>query len=89
MDKTFESFWITCKDGYQLAAQFYPAQEKKAEYPILICPATGITKNFYHSFATWLSQQGYNVLSFDFRGIGESLHGALNKVLQVLPTGEH
>ena len=44
MDKTFESFWITCKDGYQLAAQFYPAQEKKAEYPILICPATGITK---------------------------------------------
>ena len=45
----------------------------------MICPATGITKNFYHSFATWLSQQGYNVLSFDFRGIGESLHGALKQ----------
>ncbi|MCP6570913.1 alpha/beta fold hydrolase, partial [Klebsiella pneumoniae] len=50
-----------------------------AEYPILICAATGITKNFYHSFATWLSQQGYDVLSFDFRGIGESLHGALKQ----------
>ncbi|NUF85679.1 alpha/beta hydrolase family protein, partial [Acinetobacter seifertii] len=79
MDKTFESFWITCKDGYQLAAQFYPAQEKKADYPILICPATGITKNFYHSFAAWLSQQGHDVLSFDFRGIGESLHGTLKQ----------
>ncbi|MEB6675814.1 alpha/beta hydrolase family protein [Acinetobacter haemolyticus] len=76
--KTFESFWISCKDGYQLAAQFYPAQQKDINaLPILICPATGITKTFYHAFAEWLSQQGYNVLSFDFRGIGESLHGAL------------
>jgi len=79
MDKTFESFWITCKDGYQLAAQFYPAVSKKAQYPVVICPATGITKNFYHTFATWLSQQGHDVLSFDFRGIGESLHGALKQ----------
>ncbi|ENW19643.1 Alpha/beta hydrolase [Acinetobacter haemolyticus CIP 64.3 = MTCC 9819] len=76
--KTFEPFWISCKDGYQLAAQFYPAQQKDINaLPILICPATGITKTFYHAFAEWLSQQGYNVLSFDFRGIGESLHGAL------------
>lgn len=76
--KTFESFWISCKDGYQLAAQFYPAQQKDINaLPILICPATGITKTFYHAFAEWLSQQGYNVLSFDFRGIGESLHGTL------------
>lgn len=45
----------------------------------MICPATGITKNFYHSFATWLSEQGYDVLSFDFRGIGGSLHGSLKQ----------
>lgn len=74
---TIESFWISCKDSYQLAAQFYSAQDSTKEYPILICPATGITKGFYHSFAEWLNQQGYNVLSFDFRGIGESLHGEL------------
>lgn len=79
MDNTFESFWMTCEDGYQLAAQFYPTQSKKSVHPVLICPATGITKNFYHSFATWLSQQGYDVLSFDFRGIGDSLHGPLKQ----------
>lgn len=72
-----ESFWISCKDGYQLAAQFYATESTDKPYPILICPATGITKNFYHAFAQWLNQQGYPVLSFDFRGIGESLHGAL------------
>lgn len=75
--KRYESFWMGCKDGYQLAAQFYPAQDHTKPYPILICPATGITKNFYHAFAEWLNQQGYSVLSFDFRGIGESLHGPL------------
>lgn len=75
--KSYESFWMNCKDDYQLAAQFYPAQDHTKPYPILICPATGITKNFYHAFAEWLNQQGYNVLSFDFRGIGESLHGPL------------
>lgn len=74
---SIESFWISCKDGYQLAAQFYPALNSDKSYPVLICPATGITKNFYHAFAQWLNQQGYPVLSFDFRGIGESLHGAL------------
>jgi predicted alpha/beta hydrolase len=74
---TFESFWISCKDGYQLAAQYYPASDATKPFPILICPATGITKGFYHSFAEWLNQQGYKVLSFDFRGIGQSLHGAL------------
>ncbi|ENW05115.1 alpha/beta fold hydrolase [Acinetobacter beijerinckii] len=75
---SFESFWISCKDGYQLAAQHYsaPLQEDKP-YPILICPATGITKTFYNSFAEWLNQQGFAVLSFDFRGIGQSLHGKL------------
>lgn len=74
---SFESLWIRCKDGYQLAAQFYPATDNTKQYPILICPATGITKVFYHAFAEWLNQQGYPVLSFDFRGIGESLHGEL------------
>ena len=74
---TFESLWIECIDNYKLAAQFYPANNHSKQYPVLICPATGITKVFYHAFAEWLNQQGYAVLSFDFRGIGESLHGAI------------
>lgn len=76
----FESFNITCRDGYSLSARFYNAQARqKHSCPILICPATGITKQFYNSFAHWLSLQGYDVLVFDFRGIGDSLHGPLSK----------
>lgn len=75
---TFEDIQIQCRDNYVLSGRYYPSKSNtKHSHPILICPATGITKNFYHSFAEWLSEQGYNVLSSDFRGIGDSLHGRI------------
>lgn len=71
----FEDIQILCCDSYVLSGRFYPSQnEITQQYPILISPATGITKNFYHSFSLWLAEQGFNVLSFDFRGIGDSLY---------------
>ena len=76
----FETLSITCKDQYLLSGRFYPAQGTTTQtLPILVCPATGITSQFYHSFNLWLQQQGYNVLCFDFRGIGQSLHGPLRE----------
>ena len=73
-----QSIEIICSDNYSVFGIFYPSQNQtKHNLPILIAPATGITTNFYHSFATWLSKQGFNVLSFDFRGIGKSLHSSL------------
>lgn len=80
--KKFEPINITCTDGYRLSGQYYPANPtapsaQTRPYPILICPATGISKVFYNAFAEWLIDQGFDVLSFDFRGIGESLYGEL------------
>lgn len=76
----FESLEINCKDGYCLSGRFYPNKKTNHKrYPVLICPATGITQHFYQAFAEWLTTQGYDVLSFDFRGIGRSLHGPLKQ----------
>ncbi|ATO20333.1 alpha/beta hydrolase [Acinetobacter sp. LoGeW2-3] len=76
----FETLTIRCKDGYPLIARFYAANEAaRKALPVLICPATGITAQFYHSFNVWLQAQGYDVLCFDFRGIGQSLNGSLKK----------
>ena len=76
----FETLTLKCQDGYQLSARFYPVTETESKKsPILICPATGITKQFYHSFICWLQAQGYAVLVFDFRGIGESLKGSVKQ----------
>ncbi|WP_111857917.1 alpha/beta fold hydrolase [Acinetobacter sp. CFCC 10889] len=77
--QTPEQFSITCKDGYSLSAAFYETAHTNNNLPILICPATGITQSFYRAFAEWLNEQGHQVLVFDFRGIGASLHGPLKK----------
>ena len=46
---------------------------------IMIAPATGIKRQFYHNFATYLAEHGFGVLTFDNEGIGESLSTDLAK----------
>ncbi len=70
---------ITTADGYALSAQLYtPAQA--ALGGVLIVPAMGVPQSYYRAFAEWLSGLGYTVLSFDYRGMGQSLHGSLRQV---------
>ena len=46
----------------------------------MIAPATGIKKQFYDSFAQYLAENGYGVITYDNRGIGSSINGGnLNK----------
>ncbi len=53
--------------------QWSPSQA--GHLPVLLCPATGVPQSYYFKFCTWLSEQGYDVLVFDYRGIGKFLHG--------------
>lgn len=39
---------------------------------ILICPAMGVTAKFYNSLAVYLCEQGFDVLTFDYQGMGLS-----------------
>jgi len=61
-----------------LAATVYRPKTpvKKA---VMIAPATGIKRQFYHNFATYLAEHGFGVLTFDNEGIGESLSTDLAK----------
>jgi predicted alpha/beta hydrolase len=62
---------ITTADGFALSGQLYgnPAQARAA---LLIAPAMGVAQSYYAPFARWLSSQGFVVLSFDYRGMGQS-----------------
>lgn len=63
-------------DGRRLEGRlFTPSQASQGG--ILIGGATGVPQGFYSAYARWLAQQGWTVLSFDYRGIGKSLHGPL------------
>ncbi|MCT8988338.1 alpha/beta hydrolase family protein [Shewanella phaeophyticola] len=67
---------ITCGDGVQLAASIYmPTTSLKGA--VMMAPATGIKRQFYANFATYLANNGYGVITFDNRGIGGSLHGSI------------
>lgn len=72
-----ENIQIKCADGFKLAATVYkPATIKAA---VMIAPATGIKRGFYHSFATFLAEKGYGVLTYENRGIGNSVNGSINQ----------
>jgi len=71
---------IVCQDGTCLKGHVFAAhhgQQTASATPVLLCPATGVRQQFYFSFARWLANRGHDVLVFDYRGIGLSLHGPL------------
>ena len=64
-----QSFMAT--DGYPLVGTLYtPEQSLKAN--IVVSSATGVPQAFYRRFAEYVTQFGYQVLSFDYRGVGQS-----------------
>lgn len=65
---------IRCADDTKLAATFFvPKGSPKAA--VMVAPATGIKRSFYTPFAEYLAENGFGVITFDNRGIGDSLHG--------------
>ena len=66
---------IHCADNTTLAGSIYQADYIKGA--VLIAPATGIKRQFYHHFATWLAEHGYATITYDNQGIGDSLKGSI------------
>jgi predicted alpha/beta hydrolase len=62
---------ITAADGYRLSA-LYSTPVGKTTGTVILSSATGIKKEFYINFTRFLVQNGYNVLLYDYRGIGQS-----------------
>lgn len=71
-----EDIQIICSDNSELAATIFNSATK-LKGAIMIAPATGIRRKFYYSFATFLAENGYGVITFDNQGIGNSTSGNL------------
>lgn len=67
---TSEALRISATDGYGLGASVYgPASRGPV---VVINGATGVRQRYYSRFAHWLAGQGATVVTYDYRGIGES-----------------
>ena len=65
---------IISPDGFPLSALF-GEPEMNVRGIVVISAATGVRKEFYLNFARFLVENGYRVLLYDYRGIGESANG--------------
>jgi predicted alpha/beta hydrolase len=62
---------LRAADGYRLGAQRYrPAGPSRAR--LVIAGATGVPQKFYRRFSQFASARGYDTLTLDYRGIGQS-----------------
>jgi predicted alpha/beta hydrolase len=63
---------IACADGIVLKGHHWCAARPDVEGIVVINPATGVRADYYHHYARFLSAHGFEVITFDYRGIGLS-----------------
>lgn len=62
---------VVARDGLPVSATWFIADTPQDKV-ILINAATGVKQDYYADFAAWLTTLGFNVYTFDYRGIGNS-----------------
>jgi len=77
LDDVFcDDITVPATDGYPLAATlFLPRGAKR--YAVLINSATAVPRKLYRGFAGYLAKRGCAVLTYDYRGTGDSRQQAL------------
>ncbi|HJV76515.1 MAG TPA: alpha/beta fold hydrolase, partial [Noviherbaspirillum sp.] len=76
-----ERITIHAADGFKLAATRF-APQSSAKAVIVLPTAMGVKQDFYFPFAQFLAQQGFAVLTFDYRGSGTSVPDGFRRSLR-------
>lgn len=66
-----EKLLLTTKDHISLTAHLFRPEKSNGSL-LLINSATGVKQQVYFSFAQYFSEQGFTVITYDYRGIGLS-----------------
>ncbi|MFY7778034.1 MAG: serine aminopeptidase domain-containing protein, partial [Elstera sp.] len=70
-------FHVTAADGTALHGSFWLGAGEGAKPVVTIHCATAVHSRYYARFAAWLAAKGFDVLTYDYRGIGGSHPGRL------------
>ena len=72
LDEVFiDEITVPASDGYLLAATLFLPRRAKT-HAVLINSAAAVPRKIYRGFAGYLAQQGCAVLTYDYRGTGDS-----------------
>ena len=64
-------------DGYTLSATLFLPRRPRPHHAVLINSATAVPRRIYRRFACYLAGRGCAVLTYDYRGIGDSRQRAV------------
>ena len=64
-------------DGYLLGATLFLPRAGARHHAVLINSATAVPRKIYRGFAAYLARRGCAVLTYDYRGIGDSRQRAV------------
>lgn len=78
MNSVRESQMLTliAADGYRLGGMRYPAAGS-VRGRLIVAGATAVSQRFYRRFAEFAAARGFETLTFDYRGIGQSRPASL------------
>ncbi len=68
---------IPCQDGVRLGGHLWRHAGGKRWGIAVINPATGVLARYYHRYSAYLAANGFDVLTYDYRGIGASRPASL------------
>ncbi|NAS13879.1 alpha/beta hydrolase family protein [Poritiphilus flavus] len=64
---------ITCEDGMVIKGDHFPAQADKQKHKVVIInSATAVSRGLYMNYARYLAANGFEVITYDYRGIADS-----------------
>ena len=67
-----EAVSIPAADGFALSATRYEPAANPTRTLVVVNSATAVPQRYYRAFATFLAEQGYTAITYDYRGIGGS-----------------
>ncbi len=67
-----EPVTIVCHDAVRLGGHYWRTAEENRLGTVIINPATCVLARYYHRYARFLASHGFDVITYDYRGIGLS-----------------
>lgn len=64
-------------DGVLIAGHLWRVRQADPVGTVIVNSATGVPARYYHRYARFLAEQGFDVLTYDYRGVGLSRPASL------------
>ncbi len=75
---------VPARDGVPLAVTVFTPKDGTTDRVIIVAAATAVRQSFYEPYARFLASSGCTVITFDYRGIGKSLHGPIERTVATI-----